>query len=116
MSSYGGRPPVYTGRLTSGGAVAVNTRGVAVMDAQRQAAEQLTAAGVPAALAAKDPGLWGRAAAGEAAGRLGWLDAPHVSRALLRPIAALTAQARGDGLDHIVLAGMGGSSLAAEVI
>ena len=77
MSLPGGEPPpagllgeaepaVYAGRMTSGGGVAVNTRGVAVMEAEQQAAVSLITEGVPAALLAKGPGLWGAAAAVEA--------------------------------------------------
>jgi glucose-6-phosphate isomerase len=107
---------MYSGRLTSGGGVAVNTRGVAVMDAERQSAATLIADGVPGALVARDPRLWGQAAEQEAAARLGWLNAPRASRALLGSLAVLAAQAREDGLDNVVLSGMGGSSLAPEVI
>jgi glucose-6-phosphate isomerase len=110
-------PPVpYAGRVTSGDAVTVNTRGVAVMDAEQQAAARLIADGVPAALMAKDPGLWGPDAAEEAATRLGWLTAPASSRSLLGSLSVLSGKVREDGLDHVVLAGMGGSSLAPEVI
>ena len=52
----------------------------------------------------------------EAAIRLGWLDAPRASRALLGSLAVLASDVREQGLDHIVLCGMGGSSLAPEVI
>jgi glucose-6-phosphate isomerase len=65
---------------------------------------------------AKDPGLWGPDAAEEASTRLGWVTAPRSSRSLLGPLNVLAAQVREDGLDHVVLAGMGGSSLAPEVI
>ncbi|GAA1365230.1 glucose-6-phosphate isomerase [Catellatospora chokoriensis] len=75
---------------------------------------QLLADGVPAKLAAKDPTLWGPAAAAEAAVRLGWVDTFERSRALLPQLAELREEL-GD-LDHVVLAGMGGSSLAPEVI
>jgi len=109
-------PPGYAGRLTSGGGVAVNTRGVAIMDAERQSAATLISDGVPAALVARDPRLWGPGAAATAAVRLGWLNAPRASRSLLGSLAALAATAREDGLNNIVLAGMGGSSLAPEVI
>jgi glucose-6-phosphate isomerase len=102
--------------VTSGDAVTVNTRGVAVMDAEQEAAAALIADGVPAALMAKDPGLWGPDAAEEASTRLGWVTAPRSSRSLLGPLNVLAAQVREDGLDHVVLAGMGGSSLAPEVI
>ena len=111
-----GQPVPYAGRVTSGGAVTVNTRGVAVMDAEQEAAAPLITDGVPAALMAKDPGLWGPDAAEEASTRLGWVTAPRSSRSLLGPLNVLAAQVREDGLDHVVLAGMGGSSLAPEVI
>ncbi len=72
--------------------------------------------GVPAALVRHDAGLWGAEAEGEAGIRLGWLDAPAMSRDLLPRLAALRAELAAEGLDHVVLAGMGGSSLAPEVI
>jgi len=111
-----GRSAPYAGRVTSGDAVTVNTRGVAVMDTEQDAAARLVADGVPTALMAKDPGLWGPDAAEEAATRLGWVTAPRSSRSLLGSLRVLTAQVREDGLDHVVLTGMGGSSLAPEVI
>jgi glucose-6-phosphate isomerase len=111
-----GQPVPYAGRVTSGDAVTVNTRGVAVMDAEQEAAAALITDGVPAALMAKDPGLWGPDAAEEASTRLGWVTAPRSSRSLLGPLKVLAARVREDGLDHVVLAGMGGSSLAPEVI
>jgi len=106
----GQRPPA------GGPGVSVAWRSTAVREVAGPAADKLAADGVPAALAAKDPGLWGPDAAAEAAIRLGWLDAPRVSRALLGPLAELASQAREAGLDHVVLCGMGGSSLAPEVI
>lgn len=111
-----GQSAPYAGRVTSGDAVTVNTRGVAVMDAEQEAAARLTADGVPAALIAKDPGLWGPDATEDAATRLGWVTAPRSSRSLLGSLRVLAAKVREDGLDHVVLAGMGGSSLAPEVI
>jgi glucose-6-phosphate isomerase len=77
---------------------------------------QLLADDIPARIAAKDPHVWGTEAAEEAAIRLGWLDSPTSSRPLLERLRALRAELIGEGLDHIVLAGMGGSSLAPEVI
>ncbi len=64
----------------------------------------------------KDANLWGEAAFLEAVDRLGWLDLPRSSRALLPQIEQVRQSLAADGLDHIVLAGMGGSSLAPEVI
>ena len=67
-------------------------------------------------LAAKDKTLWGEEAAAEAGLRLNWIDLPTSSRALLPELDALTAWSRSKGITSIVLAGMGGSSLAPEVI
>jgi glucose-6-phosphate isomerase len=85
-----------------------------------RAAEDLVAAacaeGVPAALAGKDARLWGPDAEPEAAHRLGWLDCPQVSGPLPERAAAIRAQVRESGAARVLLAGMGGSSLAPEVI
>ncbi|GIJ77481.1 glucose-6-phosphate isomerase [Micromonospora phaseoli] len=83
-------------------------------DAPASTRQALVDADVPGRLAAKDPTLWGPDAAADAAAGLGWLDTHRRSRELLPQLAELTAEL-GD-LDHVVLAGMGGSSLAPEVI
>jgi glucose-6-phosphate isomerase len=70
--------------------------------------------GVHQKIAQKDPLTWGPEAAAEAAIRLNWVDLPESSRTLLPEIDALTAKFRH--IKTIVLAGMGGSSLAPEVI
>jgi glucose-6-phosphate isomerase len=62
----------------------------------------------------KDPNTWGPEAATEAAIRLNWIELPETSRALLPEIDAVIA--RFSHIKRIVLAGMGGSSLAPEVI
>ena len=69
---------------------------------------------VPGLLAEKDPTLWGERAEPEASIRLGWVDTVRRSRELL-PVLAKLREELAD-LDHVVLAGMGGSSLAPEVI
>lgn len=48
--------------------------------------------------------------------RLGWLDAPAAMRAHLDDVRALAQAAAADGLTHLCLLGMGGSSLCAEVL
>lgn len=58
----------------------------------------------------------GAPARDEAAKRLGWIDLFEDSRALVPDIAQLTRELRAEGVDRVVLAGMGGSSLAPEVI
>ncbi len=67
-------------------------------------------------LADKDATLWGEAASAEANIRLNWLDLPVTSRELLPQLDALSAWVREAKLSKILLCGMGGSSLAPEVI
>ena len=74
----------------------------------------LVEAGVPGLLVAKDPTLWGPAAEAESKIRLGWVDTFRRSRELLPQLAELRSEL--SDLTHVVLAGMGGSSLAPEVI
>ncbi|HEY8296259.1 MAG TPA: glucose-6-phosphate isomerase [Micrococcaceae bacterium] len=64
----------------------------------------------------KDHTLWGPDAEAEAAVRLGWVEAPAVSAPLVAEILALREELTADGVTRVVLAGMGGSSLAPEVI
>ncbi len=64
----------------------------------------------------KDSTLWGEAARAEAAIRLDWVGLPESSRDLLPELDALSAWARSKNLTNIILAGMGGSSLAPEVL
>ncbi|MFG2001222.1 glucose-6-phosphate isomerase [Spirillospora sp. NPDC048911] len=103
-----------TSVVTAGG-VSVTIRGV-VLDESEPVLDRLVSDGVPASLTSRHAGLWGPDAAPAAARRLGWLDLPESSRALLGRLAELVGEARGAGLDRVVLAGMGGSSLAAETI
>ena len=76
----------------------------------------LVAGLVASSLTAGDASLWGPAAEEEASRRLGWLQAVTVSRPLVAEIEALRAELTAAGLTRVVLAGMGGSSLAPEVI
>ena len=69
-----------------------------------------------ARLAAKDSTLWGPTAQAEASIRLNWIDLPEASRELLPTLDALSAWSRECGHKRFVLCGMGGSSLAPEVI
>ena len=65
-------------------------------------------------LAIKDSSIWGSQAQAEAMLRLNWIDLPESSRELLPQLDALSAKHRDKS--HIVLCGMGGSSLGPEVI
>jgi glucose-6-phosphate isomerase len=67
-------------------------------------------------LGAGDATLWGPDAEPEASKRLGWVSLHETSRPLLAEIDALRADLWGEGLDRVVLCGMGGSSLAPEVV
>jgi glucose-6-phosphate isomerase len=78
-------------------------------DAARQAARGLFRRD-PAVWSA-DPDVQRRIGA-----RLGWLSAPALMAAEIDRITACAAAARRDGFDHVVLLGMGGSSLAPEVL
>lgn len=98
-------------RMDAGGGLAVTTG----VDVDR-AVETLLTEDVPARLAAADATLWGPGAAEEAAIRLGWLDTFERSRGLLPVVAQLRTELADAGIHRVVLAGMGGSSLAPEVI
>ncbi|KQO82901.1 glucose-6-phosphate isomerase [Frigoribacterium sp. Leaf263] len=71
---------------------------------------------VASGITAQNPTLWGADAEDESAKRLGWTEAVVVSTPLIDQIAELREELAGKGVDHVVLAGMGGSSLAPEVI
>ncbi|GAB3442670.1 glucose-6-phosphate isomerase [Actinophytocola sediminis] len=78
--------------------------------------EQLVADKVASRLMAQDATLWGPKAEQEASIRLAWTSLHRTSRPLLGEIAALRGELHAEGVDRVVLAGMGGSSLAPEVI
>lgn len=64
----------------------------------------------------QDHTLWGPAAEEESAKRLSWVGLARSSRPLVGEIAALREELSEAGVDRVVLCGMGGSSLAPEVI
>ncbi|MFM2412047.1 MAG: hypothetical protein RLZZ587_380 [Actinomycetota bacterium] len=88
------------------------------------AAADAVARHVPALVASKfasklgdgDSTLWGAAAQPEASIRLGWVHASTKSRPLVAEILAFRGELVARGLTRFVLCGMGGSSLAPEVI
>jgi glucose-6-phosphate isomerase len=88
--------------------------------AARQALEQhvptLVEDRIASRIFAKDHTLWGPDAEAESAIRLGWVEAATVSQALVAPILELRDALRAEGVTRIVLCGMGGSSLAPEVM
>ena len=85
-------------------------------DAVTRQVPQLVADSFASKLFAKDPTLWGPDAEPEASIRLSWVSLGRTSRPLLGEVAALRDHLAEQGVDHVVLCGMGGSSLAPEVI
>ncbi|WP_245857961.1 glucose-6-phosphate isomerase [Mumia flava] len=71
---------------------------------------------VASRIAAHDATLWGPDAEEEAAKRLDWVDLHVTSASLVPQIEELRAELNDRGVHHVVLCGMGGSSLAPEVI
>jgi transaldolase / glucose-6-phosphate isomerase len=65
---------------------------------------------------ARDPGFWPQAPPTDVAGRLGWLTAPADGLARLGELTTFATSVARDGYDHVVLFGMGGSSLASDVM
>ncbi len=98
------------------GGVSVTCAGDPLLGARDAALHEAGTDGLAAAIVAKDATLWGPEATAEASVRLGWLDCVEVSRPLVPEIEALRDELRAQGVDRVVLAGMGGSSLAPEVI
>jgi glucose-6-phosphate isomerase len=93
---------------------------VAVSGAAAEAVDrvvpQLVSDLIASRLTALDSGLWGPDAEPEAAKRLGWTESVVISQPLVPDILALRDKLHSEGVNHIVLGGMGGSSLAPEVI
>lgn len=71
---------------------------------------------VASRIAAKDFTLWGKEAEKESAIRLGWVNSPVDSQLLVQEILELRDSFKARGINRFVLCGMGGSSLAPEVI
>ncbi|MGN9775774.1 glucose-6-phosphate isomerase [Micromonospora sp. H33] len=105
---------LLAGPVEAAAGLAVYGADVVDKSAPASTRDALVANEAPGRLARKDPTLWGPDAEAEAKIRLGWVDTHRRSRELLPQLAELKAEL-GD-LDHVVLAGMGGSSLAPEVI
>jgi len=87
-----------------------------VADAVRETLPGLVDSMIASGITAGDGSLWGPVAEPEASKRLGWVQAVSVSRPLVPEIEELRDAFLERGLTRFVLAGMGGSSLAPEVI
>ena len=78
--------------------------------------DALVADKVASRIAAKDFTLWGKDAEAESSKRLGGVSSAVDSKVLVAGIIALRDRFRAEQVDRFVLCGMGGSSLAPEVI
>jgi glucose-6-phosphate isomerase len=77
---------------------------------------ELVAHRVPSRISAHDSSIWGAEAAHEASIRLGWATDPSPMMTLIDQVVVLRNAMRSRGITRLVLCGMGGSSLAPEVI
>ncbi|WP_424463769.1 glucose-6-phosphate isomerase [Pseudoclavibacter helvolus] len=93
----------------------VSTEGAA-SDAAASKVDALVSERFASRLFAQDATLWGEAAEAESSIRLGWTRAHEVSRELVDDIVSLRDEFAAAGVTRFVLCGMGGSSLAPEVI
>lgn len=87
-------------------------------DAVSRRLAQLESDGVHTRLWAHDPSLWAADAAGQAEVkiRMGWLDSPLNARDLIPSYREFAEQIHKEGIHRVLVLGMGGSSLTAEVL
>ncbi len=88
----------------------------AAAEAVDRVVPQLVSDLVASGIMGQNSDLWGPDAEPEASKRLGWTEAEVVSAPLVDDIIALRDRLHAQGVNHVVLGGMGGSSLAPEVI
>ncbi|MBM3218744.1 MAG: RpiB/LacA/LacB family sugar-phosphate isomerase [Candidatus Rokubacteria bacterium] len=102
-------------RAEMGEGAAVDTHAIAPAEAAIAHLESIDAG---RRLWAEDPAPWTTAATTRAAilNRLGWLRAPQEMRRHVADLERFAAEVRGEGITDVVLFGMGGSSLAPEVL
>jgi glucose-6-phosphate isomerase len=88
----------------------------AVLPAVTERLQAATAERVGERLQDGDATLWGPEGAPEIANRLGWLTIAERMLEQVSEIEAFVGGVRSDGIEDVVLLGMGGSSLAPEVL
>ena len=93
----------------------VNVQGLAA-DAVKSTIDELVSNRIASRIANKDFTVWGKEAESESAIRLGWVNSAGDSAPLIPEILALRESFLSAGVNRFVLCGMGGSSLAPEVI
>lgn len=77
---------------------------------------QLVESSIASKIFAQDSSLWGPQAQPEASIRLGWTDPIDTANELIPEVVNLRERLNSMGVNRVVLCGMGGSSLAPEVI
>lgn len=92
----------------------IEIKGSALSSIDRNTSEYRNLQNFHTRLMKKDSTIWGHEAQAEASIRLNWIDLPESSRDLLPQLDALAAKHRDK--THVILCGMGGSSLGPEVI
>jgi transaldolase / glucose-6-phosphate isomerase len=115
-ASGGGSTPATSGAT----AMAAGPSLVAELGSYGAAVEarvtQWRSQGASAAIWDKDPKFWPAADPKNVATRLGWLALPKDSEKLVPELRQLAESVRSEGFRHVVLLGMGGSSLAPETL
>ena len=81
----------------------------------RDRLESWTRNGFALGLWSKDHRLWSESLQPEIVDRLGWLTLPETMQDVIDEYVAFADKVRSDGIERVVLLGMGGSSLAPEV-
>ncbi len=92
----------------------ISIKGNALSKIDRSSSEYKALQAFHQRLMSKDSTIWGPQAQEEASIRMNWIDLPESSRDLLPQLDALAAKHRAKS--HVILCGMGGSSLGPEVI
>ena len=89
-----------------------------IADSVARRIAQLEADSFPARLWKHDPTLWATDAEGQAevTKRMGWLDSPEKARALVPAYTSFAEEIHKAGIGRVLILGMGGSSLTAEVL
>jgi glucose-6-phosphate isomerase len=95
--------------------LSVKASGLAATAVSETVAE-LVSAKIASRIAAKDFTIWGPEAESESAIRLGWVSSAFDTAPLIPEILKLREDFAAAGVTRFVLCGMGGSSLAPEVI
>ena len=89
-----------------------------IADSVAKRIAQLETDSVPSRLWKHDPMLWATDPEGQAEvrKRMGWMDSPQKARALLPTYKAFADEIHNEGIHRVLVLGMGGSSLTAEVL